>query len=158
MPDRRNIFIVLGVILAVLLVLAWKDNPSSGSVADEDLAQTDQVADAPIDAEAAGTDAQLPDSDGSAQLPRFVEVGADSCVPCKMMQPILDEMRSQYAGKLEIEFADVWKSPELGQKYGVRSIPTQVIYDSSGNEVFRHTGFWPKEEIDAKLKELSIVE
>ncbi|HCA48747.1 MAG TPA: thioredoxin [Armatimonadetes bacterium] len=94
----------------------------------------------------------------SEQLPRFVEVGADSCVPCKMMQPVLDELRSDYAGKLQIEFADIWKTPELGEKYRVRSIPTQIIYDGSGNEVFRHLGFWPKKEIDAKLKELGIIE
>lgn len=92
------------------------------------------------------------------QLPRFVEVGADSCIPCKMMQPILDELRADYAGELRVEFADVWKNPELGETYAVRTIPTQVIYDADGNEVFRHIGFWPKEDIDAKLKELGIVE
>ncbi|MGD9496392.1 MAG: thioredoxin family protein [Armatimonadota bacterium] len=94
----------------------------------------------------------------AGQLPRFVEVGADSCIPCKMMQPILDELRTDYGGKLEVDFADVWKNPELGQRYDVRTIPTQVIYDASGREVFRHIGYWPKEEIDVKLKELGIVD
>ncbi|MGC9316705.1 MAG: hypothetical protein ACP5KN_01565 [Armatimonadota bacterium] len=41
------------------------------------------------------------------QLPRFVEVGAESCIPCKMMQPVLDELRADYAGELRVEFADV---------------------------------------------------
>ena len=92
------------------------------------------------------------------QLPRFVEVGAESCIPCKMMKPVLDELRSAYAGRLEIEFADVWKNPDLGDKYQVRTIPTQVIYDAEGNEAFRHIGYWPKEEIDEKLKELGILD
>lgn len=92
------------------------------------------------------------------QLPRFVEVGAKSCIPCKMMQPVLDELRKAYAGRLEIEFADVWENPALGDKYEVRTIPTQVIYDGDGNEVFRHIGYWPKEEIDQKLKELGILD
>lgn len=92
------------------------------------------------------------------QLPRFVEVGADSCIPCKMMKPVLDELRSAYAGRLQIEFADVWENPDLGDKHQVRTIPTQVIYDAEGNEVFRHIGYWPKEEIDRKLKELGILE
>lgn len=110
----------------------------------------------PGDAPAA--EAATDDSEATGQLPRFVEVGADSCVPCKMMQPILAEMRTQYAGKLQVDFADVWKNPALGDKYQVRSIPTQVIYDADGREVFRHIGFWPKEDIDAKLKELGIIE
>ncbi|HCU37922.1 MAG TPA: hypothetical protein DGT21_21550, partial [Armatimonadetes bacterium] len=92
------------------------------------------------------------------QLPRFVEVGADSCIPCKMLKPVLDELRSAYPGRLQIEFADVWKHPDLGDKYQVRTIPTQVIYDAEGNEVFRHIGYWPKEEIDQKLKELGILD
>ena len=75
-----------------------------------------------------------------------------------MMQPVLAELRADYAGEMSIEFADVWKDPELGRKYDVRSIPTQIIYDSAGTEVFRHLGFWPKEDIDAKLRELGIVD
>ncbi len=75
-----------------------------------------------------------------------------------MMRPILDELRTDYAGRLEIEFADVWKNPELGRRYEVQTIPTQVIYDASGRGVFRHIGYWPKEEIDAKLKELGLIE
>ncbi len=94
---------------------------------------------------------------GAPQLPRFVEVGAHECVPCKMMQPVLDELRKEYSGRLEIEFADVWQDQSLGEKYGVRSIPTQIIYDASGKEVFRHEGYWPKEDIDAQLKKLSLV-
>ncbi len=101
---------------------------------------------------------QEPQQDQQKQRARFVEVGAESCVPCKMMQPILDELRSEYKGELEVVMADVWKNPDLGKKYGVRSIPTQVIYDSSGEEVFRHMGYWPKEDIDAKLKELGIID
>ena len=90
------------------------------------------------------------------RLPRFVEVGADKCIPCKMMQPILDELRDEYAGKLQVDFVDVWEHPEQGAKYGVQQIPTQVIYDSNGKEVFRHIGFWPKDGILAKFKELGI--
>jgi thioredoxin 1 len=45
----------------------------------------------------------------------------------------------------------------LEGKYEVRSIPTQIIYDAEGEEVFRHTGFWAKEDIDAKLEDLGIL-
>ena len=89
-------------------------------------------------------------------LPRLVEIGAEKCIPCRMMQPILAELRQEYAGKLQVDMVDVWKHPEQADKYGIQTIPTQVIYDSSGKEVFRHIGFYPKDEILAKFKELGI--
>jgi thioredoxin 1 len=92
----------------------------------------------------------------SAALPRLVDLGADKCIPCKMMAPILDELASEYKGQMEVVFIDVWKNREEGQKYGIRAIPTQIFYSAEGREVFRHTGFFPKEEILAKWKELGV--
>lgn len=149
MPDRRKTFIVLAVVVAVLLVLAYRDNPAARQSAEPEIATV-------VD-DAGQNSSVARDEDVADGLPRLVEVGADSCVPCKMMQPILDELRSDYAGELTIEFADIWKNPDLGDKYGVRSIPTQIIYDAEGDELLRHTGFWAKEDIDAKLKELGIL-
>ena len=91
-----------------------------------------------------------------AGLPRLVDLGADKCIPCKMMAPILEELREEYAGSLEVVFIDVWQSPDAGQKYGIGLIPTQIFYDASGKELFRHEGFFGKEEILAKWKELGI--
>jgi thioredoxin 1 len=99
-------------------------------------------------------EAAQPQGPKPAGLPRLVEVGADQCIPCKMMQPILAELRREYEGKLRVEFVDVWKDPSEADKYNVRVIPTQIIFDGTGKEVFRHTGFFPKDEILAKLKEL----
>ncbi|MCC7293321.1 MAG: thioredoxin family protein [Phycisphaerales bacterium] len=89
-----------------------------------------------------------------AALPRMVDLGADKCIPCKQMAPILVELRQEYAGRATIEFVDVWKDPGAGEPYGVRMIPTQVFFDRDGKEVWRHEGFLPKTEIVAKLKEL----
>jgi thioredoxin 1 len=89
-----------------------------------------------------------------ARLPRMVDLGADKCIPCKEMAPILVELRKEYAGRATIEFIDVWKSPAAGEPYGVRIIPTQIFFDRDGKEVWRHEGFLPKAEIVAKLKEL----
>ena len=80
-------------------------------------------------------------------LPRLVDVGADKCVPCIMMAPILEELKKEYAGVLEVDFVDVWKNPNAGQKYGVRGIPTQIFYDASGKELGRHLGYFSKEQI-----------
>lgn len=91
-----------------------------------------------------------------ANLPRFLELGADQCVPCKMMQPVLEELRRDYSGQLQVDFIDVWKDPKQSQQYAILSIPTQIIFDSQGKEVFRHIGFFPKDQILKKFKELGM--
>jgi thioredoxin 1 len=93
---------------------------------------------------------------GSAMLPRIVDVGADKCVPCIMMAPILEELRKEYAGVLIVEFVDVWKNPQAGQQYGVRGIPTQIFYDASGKELKRHLGFISKQGILDEFAKLGI--
>lgn len=91
-----------------------------------------------------------------AQLPKLLDLGSHKCIPCKMMMPILDTLREVHAEKLDVEFIDVWQDREAGARYGIRSIPTQIIYDESGKELFRHVGFWSREDIESKLKELGI--
>jgi thioredoxin 1 len=80
-------------------------------------------------------------------LPRLVDLGADKCIPCKMMAPVLAELRQEYAGRFDVVFIDVWKNKGEAQKNGVRIIPTQIFYDASGKELFRHQGFFSKEDI-----------
>jgi thioredoxin 1 len=89
-------------------------------------------------------------------LPRLVDLGADKCIPCKMMAPILEELKSQYQGKLEVVFIDVWEKPDEAKKYKINIIPTQIFYDAGGKELFRHEGFFSKEDILAKWNELGI--
>lgn len=83
----------------------------------------------------------------SAKLPRLVDLGATKCIPCKMMAPILEELAEEYKGKLDVEFIDVWENQKAGQKYRIKSIPTQIFYDANGKEFFRHEGFFSKENI-----------
>ena len=89
-------------------------------------------------------------------LPRLLDLGAGKCVPCKMMAPILDELKTTYAGKLEVVFIDVWENKQAGEHYGIRMIPTQIFYDDAGKELFRHEGFFSKDDILAKWKELGV--
>ena len=90
----------------------------------------------------------------SEKLPLMIELGSDQCRPCKMMAPILEELINEYKGKLKIEFYDVWKNRGYGHKYNIRVIPVQIFFDADGKELFRHEGFFPKENILAKWKEL----
>ncbi|MHB1397337.1 MAG: thioredoxin family protein [Trichloromonadaceae bacterium] len=88
------------------------------------------------------------------RLPKLIDLGADKCIPCKMMAPILDELKKDYAGRLEVEFIDVWKNRDKAAEYGVQMIPTQIFYDASGKELFRRSGFIGREDILAKWREL----
>ncbi len=88
--------------------------------------------------------------------PKFVDLGAAVCIPCRMMTPILAELSIEYAGQLDVLFIDVWKTPGAGERYGIRLIPTQIFFDAAGRELFRHEGFYAKKEILAKWAELGV--
>jgi len=79
----------------------------------------------------------------------FIELGSKGCVPCDMMQPIMEVIKSEYPSQVMVVFHDVRTKDgyAYAQKYKIRVIPTQVFLDSEGNEYFRHEGFYPKEEL-----------
>lgn len=88
--------------------------------------------------------------------PRLVDLGADKCIPCKLMAPILEELKKEYAGRLDVVFIDVWKDRDAGKPYGISVIPTQIFYDATGKERFRHEGFYSKQDILKKWRELGV--
>ncbi len=96
-----------------------------------------------------------PDAAGSG-LPVLVALGAGQCIPCKQMQPDLDVLREQYAGVMELVYIDVWQDREAGSRYSIQMIPTQIFYDPSGKELFRHEGFYGKEDILATWEKLEM--
>jgi thioredoxin 1 len=91
-----------------------------------------------------------------APLPKLVDLGASKCVPCIKMAPILEDLKKEYAGVFAVEFIDVWQkeNAKKAEEYKIESIPTQVFLDPKGKELWRHVGFFSKEEILAKWKEL----
>ncbi|OIQ01122.1 MAG: thiol reductase thioredoxin [Zetaproteobacteria bacterium CG2_30_46_52] len=86
----------------------------------------------------------------------MIDLGAHSCIPCKMMAPVLSKLKQAYEGRAVITFIDVWEQHDQGIKYGVRSIPTQIFYDREGQEVFRHAGFMAEKDIVNKLTEMGV--
>jgi thiol-disulfide isomerase/thioredoxin len=88
--------------------------------------------------------------------PRLLDLGATTCIPCKKMTPVLEELKAEYEGRLDVQFVDVWKVPGVANQYGVTSIPTQIFFDASGKELFRHQGFFAKDEILSKWTELGV--
>lgn len=93
-------------------------------------------------------------AESEKKLPMLLELGSQSCVPCKMMMPILADFKENYGDKLNVRFIDVWKNRDQAVKYGINSIPMQLFFDEDGEELFRHTGFFSKDEIIAKWREL----
>lgn len=138
--------IIVLLVLAVIMTFYLKENRAVGQKT-----QTMQT----IETEFTKDLTQGPRENG-VNLPRFLELGADQCVPCKMMQPVLEELRREYSGQLQVDFIDVWKDPKQSQQYAISSIPTQIIFDAQGKEVFRHIGFFPKDQILKKFEELGM--
>ena len=97
-------------------------------------------------------------SSGAAEpatgLPRLVDYGAKSCIPCKMMAPILEDLAKDYAGRFEVEFVDISlrENAARAEKAGIEIMPTQILYDASGGVIDRHKGFMSKDEILAWWK------
>ena len=89
-------------------------------------------------------------------IPRLVDVGTKTCIPCKLMAPILEELKTEYAGRLRVDFLDVSINPGFAGQYKVRVIPTQIFYDATGRELFRHEGFYSREDILNKWNELGV--
>ena len=84
----------------------------------------------------------------------MADLGSTSCIPCKLMEPILEELHGEYQGKAAIVFVDVAKERETARKFGIRAIPTHIFFDKDGKEVWRHAGFLEKKIITEKLDSL----
>ena len=88
----------------------------------------------------------------------MVDLGANACIPCKMMAPILEELAAEYRGRAAIIFIDVCQNPDAGKKFKVSMIPTQIFFDRSGKEVYRHSGFMDKKTIIAQLATMGVAQ
>lgn len=77
---------------------------------------------------------------------KLLDLWAAWCAPCKMMEPIIEELEKELAGKVEIEKVNVDEKPEQASKYGVMSIPTYIVL-KDGKEVGRKIGVTSKEDL-----------
>jgi thioredoxin 1 len=86
----------------------------------------------------------------------LVDLGANRCIPCKLMAPILQEVKAEYQGRAAVIFLDVWENPNHTDRFGIRVIPTQIFYDGEGREAMRHEGFMDKAAIVKVLTRLGV--
>lgn len=83
---------------------------------------------------------------------KVLDFWAEWCPPCKAMNPIVEELEKEFAGRVEFVKINVDERGEDAQKYGIMSIPTYVI-EKDGKEVARTTGARPKEEFKSWIEE-----
>lgn len=89
-------------------------------------------------------------------LPKLLDLGAHKCVPCIKMAPILKELTAEYKGTFDVEFVDVWlvENRDRAVQNRISVIPTQIFFDAQGKELWRHEGFFSKQQILNKWQEL----
>ena len=137
--------VAVSICAGLLLALAGCGGSDDGG------ARAPAAKDAPAKVSDVGTDP------GPA-LPRVLDLGRGTCVPCRRMAPILEALAEVYEGRAVIEVVDIGKprGKKLAETYGVRLIPTQIFLDADGDEVWRHEGFLPREGIVRKLTEMGV--
>jgi thioredoxin 1 len=148
MKSKKTLLVAAVFLAAGLMITHQNRSSKSGCCCPSVLAMTAWAAEA---AKPAVTNAPA-----KATLPRLVDLGADKCIPCKMMAPVLKELTKEYEGRMTVEFIDVWKNPDAGKAHKINLIPTQIFFDAGGKELFRHEGFFSKKDILAKWKKLGV--
>jgi thioredoxin 1 len=149
MNPRTRLVIVCALVVAVVAVVVAKHRAS------ENPPPSAPAAPQSVPAPAAPSDALSSTASAlAAPLPRLVDLGSTTCIPCQMMAPILEQLQKEESGRFAVEVIDVYKSPAAAEQHGVKLIPTQIFFDAAGKELWRHEGFISKDEILAKWKEL----
>lgn len=136
--QRTKAIALILVVLALSMVIGMK------------VAKTKSVATAPPTRTAATQAAAKP------RLPRLVDLGSTTCIPCKKMAPILEQLKTELQGNVDVEFIDVVKNATAADQYKITVIPTQIFFDKDGKEVFRHEGFFPKPDILVQLQKMGV--
>ena len=79
----------------------------------------------------------------------FLEFGAKGCLSCKKMETVMEEVSQEYIGKVKVRFLNLTKKEcqSWAQYYGIVTIPTQVVLDHRGCEIFRHSGYISAEDL-----------
>jgi thioredoxin 1 len=101
-------------------------------------------------------DRRFPKEIAKISLPKLLDFGAGTCIPCKKMAPILQELSEEYKGRVVIKIIEVYQERELTRTNGIRLIPTQIFFDAKNQEVFRHEGFMDKEQIKKVFEKMGV--
>jgi len=101
-------------------------------------------------------DRRFPKDVVRSPLPKLLDFGRGTCIPCKRMAPILKELSEEYKGRVVIKIIEIYEDRELTEANKIRLIPTQIFFDSKNKEVFRHEGFMDKEAIKKIFQQMGV--
>lgn len=97
------------------------------------------------------TDDSFNDDVLNSETPVLVDFWAEWCGPCRMVGPVVEEMAGEYEGKAKIGKINVDENPEISMKYGIRSIPSLLIF-KNGEVVDQIVGAVPKSQLKKQLE------
>jgi thiol-disulfide isomerase/thioredoxin len=86
----------------------------------------------------------------------FLEFGATGCISCKMMEKVMNEVKIRYPFEIKVKFVNILlaENQDLMNYFGIAAIPTQVLLDVSGKEVFRHTGYFSFNDLEKEFQKI----
>lgn len=129
--------IIIGIIVMIAVIKNMGEEPAAQSAPSATAQAEEQSTGQTPDAE--NTDFSLLATEidleklKSHGIPIIIDFGADECIPCKEMAPVLKKLNEEWQGKVIVKFVDVWKYPELAEDFPVSVIPTQFFFDAKGN-------------------------
>jgi thioredoxin 1 len=142
MNSTGKLVVLFAVAVAVVAIVVAKDTKHAGEGRAASVGPDEAV---PRSADATGDVAVA--AAPQAALPTLVCVGSGRCIPCRAMEPVRDQLKREYAGKLAVEFHEISQERDALDRFSVRVIPTSIFYDASGNEVDRFEGFIDRRDI-----------
>ena len=100
------------------------------------------------------TDATFLDEVVNSETPVVVDFWAEWCGPCKMIAPIVEELAGEYEGKVKFAKMDVDSNPQTPMQFGIRGIPTLLIFNGSENPVDQVVGAVPKSRLKERVDQV----
>ena len=87
----------------------------------------------------------------------FLEFGATGCISCRMMEKVMEEVKTRYPSEIKVNFINILlpSNRDWMNYFGIAAIPTQVLLDVSGKEVFRHTGYFTTAELEKEFVKIN---
>jgi thioredoxin 1 len=86
----------------------------------------------------------------------LVDLGKGTCIPCKMMAPVLERVKKRFAGRAEVIVIDIRYDYDQARRFEIRAIPTQIFFDRDGKEVYRHVGFMDENAIVEQFAKMGV--
>ncbi|HPI92096.1 MAG TPA: thioredoxin family protein [Deltaproteobacteria bacterium] len=86
----------------------------------------------------------------------LVDLGKGTCIPCKMMAPVLEKVKKRFEGRAEVVVIDIRYDIDQARRFEIRAIPTQIFFDRDGKEVYRHVGFMDENAIADQFAKMGV--